>query len=137
MYKVLVYLLAIQSQAKNIHYNCVGGNFFGDHLLADRIFDGIQDLMDEINENYFMGKEEKAPNQKKLLADASELIPETILVGDMIIAFTQLDKLILSCIDELETVSALESITVGDSDLIGRICSDLQKKHGFLWLRLK
>ena len=60
-----------------------------------------------------------------------------VMIGDMIIAFTQLDTLILSCIDELETVSALESITVGDSDLIGRICSDLQKKHGFLWLRLK
>ena len=50
MYKILVYLLAIQSQAKNIHYNCSGSSFFSDHLLADRIFEGIQDMMDEINE---------------------------------------------------------------------------------------
>lgn len=135
MYKVLVYLLAIQHHAKNIHYHCAGSTFFSDHLLADRIFDGIQDLMDEINENYFMGKEESTPQQTRLLEDASELVPEAI--DDMTVAFAQLDKLIISCIDELETVSALESITVGDNDLIGRICSDLQKKHGFLWRRLK
>ena len=135
MYKVLVYLLAIQHHAKNIHYNCGGSTFWADHLLADKVFDGIQDLMDEINENYFMGKEEKTPQQTKLLEDASELVPDA--VEDMTVAFAQLDKLIISCIDELETVSALESITVGDNDLIGRICSDLQKKHGFLWRRLK
>ena len=135
MYKILVYLLAIQCQAKNIHYNCGGLSFFSDHLLADRIIEGIQELMDEINENYYLGKEEKAPEQTKLLEDASELVPES--TTDMNVAFAQLDKLIITCIDELETTSAFESITVGDNDLIGRICSDLQKKHGFIWRRMQ
>lgn len=135
MYKVLVYLIAIASCSKNIHYHSCGASSWQDHLLADCIFDGLQDLMDEINENYFMGKEESTPQQSKLLEDASELVPEAI--DDMTVAFAQLDKMVISCIDELETVSALESITVGDNDLIGRICSDLQKKHGFLWRRLK
>ena len=135
MYKILVYLLAIQHHSKNIHYHCAGSTFFSDHLLADRIFDGLQDLMDEINEKYYMGKEEDTPQQTRLLEDAAELVPEAI--DDMTVAFKQLDRLILSCIDELETVAELESLTVGDNDLIGRIGSDMQQKHGFLWRRLK
>ena len=135
MYKILVYLLAIQHHAKNIHYHCAGSTFWADHLLADKVFDGLQDLMDEINEKYYMGKEESTPQQTRLLEDAAELVPEAI--DDMTVAFKQLDSLILSCIDELETVAELESLTVGDNDLIGRIGSDMQQKHGFLWRRLK
>lgn len=135
MRKVLMILLAIQRASKGVHYHTAGSQFFSDHLLADRIYDGLDDLIDEIQENYFLGKEEDAPSQKELLKGATELVPEE--TEDMKIAFTKLDKLLLSGINELETVSELSALTVGDNDLIGRICSDLQKKHGFLWRRLK
>lgn len=135
MRKVLMILMAIQRGAKGIHYHTGGAQFYGDHLLADRIYDGLDDLIDEIQENYFLGKEEDAPAQKDLLEGAAAIVPEES--EDMKIAFTKLDQLILDGINELETVSELTALTAGDNDLIGRICSDLQKKHGFIWRRLK
>lgn len=135
MYKVLVYLLAISHASKDIHYHTGGDKFWADHLLADRIHDGLDDLMDEINENFYLGKEEEAPQQTRLLEDAAELVPE--ITDDMKLAFTALDQLIVGCINAIETTASLEQLTAGDNDLLGRICSDLQKKHGFLWRRLK
>lgn len=135
MRKVLMILLAIQRASKGVHYHTAGAQFYGDHLLADRIYDGLDDFIDEIQENYFLGKEEEAPSQKELLKGAYELVPQE--TEDMKLAFTTLDKLLLAGINELETVSELTALTVGDNDLIGRICSDLQKKHGFIWRRLK
>ncbi len=128
-------LMAIQRTAKGIHYHTGGAQFYGDHLLADRIYDDLDDLIDEIQENYFLGKEEDAPAQKDLLKGAAELVPDE--TEDMKLAFTALDQLILDGINTLQTTSELSALTVGDNDLIGRICSDLQKKHGFVWRRLK
>ena len=135
MRKVLMILMAIQRAAKGIHYHTGGAQFYGDHLLADRIYDDLDDLIDEIQENYFLGKEEDAPAQKDLLKGASELVPDE--TDDMKLAFSALDQLILDGINTLQTTSELSALTAGDNDLIGRICSDLQKKHGFVWRRLK
>lgn len=128
-------LMAIQRAAKGIHYHTGGAQFFSDHLLADRIYDDLDDLIDEIQENYFLGKEEDAPAQKDLLKGAAELVPDE--TDDMKLAFTALDQLLLDGINTLQTTSELSALTAGDNDLIGRICSDLQKKHGFVWRRLK
>ena len=49
MFKILYHLIAIQRQAKEIHYRAKGFEFYSDHLLADRIYDGIEDLIDEIS----------------------------------------------------------------------------------------
>ena len=135
MRKVLMILMAIQRAAKGIHYHTGGAQFFSDHLLADRIYDDLDDLIDEIQENYFLGKEEEAPAQKDLLKGAAELVPDE--TDDMKLAFTALDQLLLDGINTLQTTSELSALTAGDNDLIGRICSDLQKKHGFVWRRLK
>ena len=135
MRKVLMILMAIQRAAKGIHYHTGGAQFFSDHLLADRIYDDLDDLIDEIQENYFLGKEEDAPAQKDLLKGAAELVPDE--TDDMKLAFTALDQLLLDGINTLQTTSELSALTAGDNDLIGRICSDLQKKHGFVWRRLK
>lgn len=135
MRKVLMILMAIQRAAKGIHYHTGGAQFFSDHLLADRIYDDLDDLIDEIQENYFLGKEEDAPAQKDLLKGAAELVPDE--TDDMKLAFSALDQLLLDGINTLQTTSELSALTAGDNDLIGRICSDLQKKHGFVWRRLK
>ena len=135
MLNILIYLLAIQKTAKGIHYLCKGSNFWADHLLADKVQDGLDDFMDEIQEIAFLGKEQDAPQPFTVLSNAGAMVPE--LTEDIENDFRKLDKLILSCIDEIETSSKLEAITAGDNDLLGRICSDIQQKHGFIWRRLK
>jgi len=135
MFNILVYLLSIEKTAKGIHYLCKGENFWADHLLADKIADGLSDFMDEIQEIAFLGKEQDAPQPFSVLASAGAMVPE--LTEDITEDFKKLDKLLLACIDEIETSSKLEAITVGDGDLLGRICADIQQKHGFIWRRIK
>lgn len=136
MFRVLCFLLAIQRQTKEIHYHAKGDCFWSDHLLADRIYDGLDDLMDEIQENYYLGKEEEAPSQKDLLIEASEEVNDAS--GDIKMDFEHLDSIIVACIARIESIiEANKNLTAGDNDLLGRICSDLQKKHGFLVRRMK
>ncbi|MBO7696893.1 MAG: hypothetical protein J6T10_30050 [Methanobrevibacter sp.] len=136
MFKILYHLIAIQRQAKEIHYRAKGFEFYSDHLLADRIYDGIEDLIDEIQENYFLGKEEEAPSQKDLLIYAAEEVNDAS--GDIRLDFGHLDSIIMACITDIEMILEEDKdLTGGDNDLLGRICSDLQKKHGFIVRRLK
>lgn len=133
MKDILVLLIAIQRTAKDVHYHAFGKDFWGNHLLADRIYDGLEDLMDEIQENYFLGHEEEAVPQKVLYEEASRRMTSYNEVSEML---KLLDELIVECIAKIEWVAEGE-LTAGDSDLLGRICSDLQKKHGFLVRRFK
>lgn len=135
MFDILVYLLSIEKTAKGIHYLCKGSNFWADHLLADKVADGLSDFMDEIQEIYYLGKEEEAPQPSQVLASAGAMVPE--LTEDIEEDFRKLEKMMLACIDEIETASNLTATTCGDNDLLGRICSDIQQKHGFVWRRLK
>lgn len=136
MDKVISYLFAIQRQAKAIHYSAKGFEFYSDHLLCDRIYDGISDLEDEIFENYYLGREQEVPSQKDIFQKATDLIPQN--ADDIEIAFKGLDNLIIECIAKIESiVEEDKELTAGDNDLLGRICSDLQKKHGFIIRRLK
>lgn len=136
MFKILAYLFAIERQSKAIHYSAKGNEFYGDHLLCDRIYDGISDLEDEIFENYYLGREQEAPSQKDIFKSATDLIPQN--ADDLRIAFEDLDKLVMGCIAEIQSLVEIDKeLTAGDNDLLGRICSDLQKKHGFIVRRLK
>ena len=132
MKDILILLIAIQRTAKDIHYHARGANFWGDHLLADKIFDGLEDLMDQIQENYFLGHEEEAVPQKILYEQASKRMSA---FNELSAMFKNLDDLIFECIRLIQSIPA-DAQTAGDSDLLGRIRSDLQQKHGFLHRRL-
>ena len=129
-------LIAIKSAAKGIHYRTYGEKFWGDHLLADKIADGLDDFVDEIFENWYLGKQMDAPQQKVVMSGASGLIP--LVSDDIVRSFGLLDELIINCLAELQMMEeANEDLSLGDKDLMGRISSDLQKKHGFIWRRIK
>lgn len=133
MKDILVLLIAIQRTAKDVHYHAKGKDFWGDHLLADRIYDGLDDFIDDIFENWYLGKEEEAPLQKNIYAEAVANMYESDDIDGML---RRLDDLIFKCIGQIQLMPA-DELTAGDSDLLGRICSDLQKKHGFLVRRFK
>lgn len=136
MEQIISYLIAIKSAAKGIHYRTMGNSFWGNHLLADRIVDGLDDFIDEIFENYYLGKSEDAPQQKVVMSGASGLIP--LIDNNIDKGFGLLDELIINCLSELQMLAeANQDLTLGDNDLMGRISSDLQKKHGFIWRRIK
>ena len=133
MKDILILLIAIQRTAKDVHYHAKGSDFWGEHLLADRIYDGLDDFIDDIFENWYLGKEEEAPLQREFYSEAAKQMANTYEVDWLL---KHLDDLIFKCIGQIQLMPT-DELTAGDSDLLGRICSDLQKKHGFLVRRFK
>ena len=119
---LIAFLMAIQGKAKDIHYTCSGEDFYGKHLFADRIADGIDDFIDQIKETCLLGKGTKPlyayqyykEADKKLNADAT---------------FRSLLNLILDCLAHIESMS---NVSRGDSKLLDDIANKLQNDKGLL-----
>lgn len=120
------YLMAIENFAKDIHYNCVGANFYGDHLFADRIADGMSDYIDQLKEICLLGHGFKTLHSAEYLMRASKLIPLDINFDNML-------KLLLDCLKHIETI---ENISKGDENLIGAIAQDIQNNVGLINIML-
>ena len=70
--EVISYIVAITSFAKDIHYNNVG---YADHLLADRVVEGI-DIADDIKEQMIIAEKQMPLASKEYLKKAEKLIPD-------------------------------------------------------------
>lgn len=123
---LIEYLMAIENFAKDIHYNCVGANFYGDHLFADRIADGMSDYIDQLKEICLLGHGFKTLHSGEYLMRASELIPLDINFENML-------KLLLDCLKHIETI---DNISKGDENLIGAIAQDIQNNVGLINIML-
>ena len=66
-------LSAIENFCKDIHYTNVS---YEDHLLADRIHDGISTQLDDIKEQVILSKRTLPLSSKEYLKKAIEFIPE-------------------------------------------------------------
>lgn len=119
---LIVYLLAIANYAKDIHYNCSGPNFYGNHLFADRFVDNLYDYIDQLKEVCLLGHSLKPMHSSEYLNRASELVP----VGA---DFNSMHNLM---IDTLEIIEAFTEISKGDENLIGAIAQDIQNNVGLI-----
>ena len=133
LFDLLKLLYCIRFFAKDIHYTAKGENFYGEHLFADRIFDGIDGFIDDINENLYLGFEEEAPKSKNVMGAVFDALPDSgsdihedwVLLYDMI---TQALELIYK-IEEEYQVPQINAVLDGIAD-------DLQKKKGLIWRRI-
>ena len=71
--ELIARLTAICSFSKDIHYTNVS---FQDHLLADRIHDGIDTQLDDLKEQMILSKRELPLSSKEYLKKAIEFIPD-------------------------------------------------------------
>ncbi len=124
---LIVSLLAIANYAKDIHYNCAGPNFYGNHLFADRIQENISEFIDQLKEICLLGHDLKPLRSNQYLAQASRVIPSEI-------NFTQMKKLIIHALDLIESIN---DISKGDENLIGNIAQDLQNNLGLINIMLE
>ena len=118
---LIEYLMAIENFTKDIHYN-----FYGDHLFADRIADGMSDYIDQLKEICLLGHGFKTLYSGEYLIRASELIPLDINFENML-------KLLLDCLKHIETI---DNISKGDENLIGAIAQDIQNNVGLINIML-
>lgn len=128
MLKIIVYLEAIRLAAKQLHYNAKGPNFYSDHLMMDEIQSDIGDFVDEIKENVYMRSGKQVPYEHQIYENVLKILPTEI-------DLKYLRSLIISCMDHIDEVSE-NSVKACDSDLLGKIASNLAKSLGFLNNRL-
>ena len=119
---LIVNLLAISNYAKDIHYNCSGANFYGNHLFADRIGENLADYIDQLKEICLLGHQLKPLGSSVYLVRASKVIPPSISFGTM-------RKLL---IDTLALIEQIQGISKGDENLIGAIAQDIQNNVGLI-----
>lgn len=119
---LIIYLTVISNYAKDIHYNCKGDNFYGNHLFADRIADGLSDYIDQLKEICLLGHGIKTLHSSEYLEKAASLIPNDI-------SFKSMKRLL---IEALSIIEGLNGISKGDENLIGAIAQDLQNHIGLI-----
>lgn len=123
MNRLICLLMAIQGKAKDIHYNCSGNDFYGKHLFADRIADGIDDFIDQIKETCILGHGEKPLQATVYLVEASKWLNG---LGD---EFSDVLHLIVECLSHIER---MHNIARGDSKLLDDIANKLQNDKGLI-----
>ena len=128
--KLICYLIAIQNFAKDIHYSCSGDAFYGKHLLADRIYDGLDDFIDQLKEVYFLGNNILPLSSSEYLAMAMNLLPA--LEQDDKKNFTNMKNLIVNALAHMERMLQDKEATRGEVSLIDGIAQDLQGKLGLV-----
>lgn len=119
---LIVHLLAIANYAKDIHYNCSGPNFYGNHLFADRFIGDIYEYIDQLKEICLLGHNFKPLHSSEYLAQASAIIHPGA-------DFKTMRSLM---IDTLVIIENIRDISRGDENLIGAIAQDVQNNVGLI-----
>lgn len=126
-------LWCIKFFAKDIHYSSKGENFYSDHLFADEVADGLDDLIDSVNENLYLGYQQEPPTSREVLEVVMDELPH---VSD---DSKQNWKMMFDLIDHgLQVIESIEA----DYDmpelnsLMDTIADNLQKSRGLIWRRI-
>ena len=127
MERILIYLTAVAGLAKDLHYTLSGESFYGNHLLMDRIYDGLYDFVDEIKENYFMYLGLDVPKSKDVFEQAAELLDGLDTTGKRLRTLLEYLKDIVYLCDE---AANNDKYDCGDNDLLGRIASKMKNDIG-------
>lgn len=124
---LIVKLMAIKGFAKDIHYTA---QQYGDHLLADRVQEDLDEKCDELKENVLLGNNAKVLKSSEYYEKASKEVPELKdNIEDNIEELFWLVSRTLKFCDGLKLDRA-------DSSLVDGICEKLKNAKGLLFLRL-
>ena len=124
--KLIVHLLAISNYAKDIHYNCTGANFYGNHIFADRIQENLSEYIDQLKEICLLGHNLKTLPSRVYLTEAAQIIPDGADFG----------RIRAIMIDTLKIVEQIKDVSKGDENLLGAIAQDIQNNIGLINIML-
>lgn len=132
-YNLLISLLiAICNYAKDIHYNVKGSAFYGKHLFADVILDGIDEVIDDIRENILLGNGVEPLHSSKYLRAAAELVPP--IAPDDRTNFVMMKGLV----DRVRgMIKGMDAPSRGANSLLDSIGEHMDKMAGLLFLQVK
>jgi hypothetical protein len=132
MYKITAILTAVEKLAHQIHLNFKD---YGEHLLADRLRDGIPDDIDRLKELSYVSAPEISNAYASLTGAAQYLkeIPETKDINEL---FDYLLQLELEAV-RLITAEIPKSKSEGIKNALGDICEKRERDIYLLRGRLK
>lgn len=131
--RLICLLIAIAESAKAVHYSVKGESAYSKHLLADRIYDGLYDFIDNLKETFFIAGNEPLLSAKEYLNIAADFTIK--LTDDDKENFISLQKLIIQTLELIEGIDS--ALTHGEQSLIDDIAKDLQGKLGLVNLQVK
>lgn len=119
--KLIILLMVINHYAKDLHYNCKGDSFYGNHIFADKLgnFDEQIDLLKEV---CLLGHKLEPLKSSIYMSEASKLIPSE----------NNFKKMHELCLKVLTLIEEMENLSKGDENLIGAIAQDVQQNLGLL-----
>lgn len=133
--KLICFLIAIQNFAKDIHYSCKGEGFYGKHLLADRIYAGLNDFIDQLKETCYLGNNVLPLPSGEYLARAMNLLPKVEMEDKK--NFQSMQKLLIDCLVLTQEMLTDNNTARGEVSLVDSISQDLQQKLGLVNLQVK
>lgn len=133
--KLICYLLAIANFAKDIHYTCHGDVFYGKHLLADRIYNGLYDYIDQLKEICLLGNDILPLPSGEYLARAMNLLPAVDTSDKK--NFQSMQKLLIDCLVLTQEMLTDNNTARGEVSLVDAISQDLQQKLGLVNRQVK
>lgn len=128
MITLIELLEAIKNYAKDIHYHAHGESFYGIHLLMDRVYDGLDDKIDQIKEVCYLGAIEEVPPSKDIIRVAAAYIPD--ITEDNKANIGRLSDLIARTLDE---IARLKGDSAAKDAVLDAVAEDIQLKRGLLW----
>ena len=126
-------LWCIKFFAKDIHYTSKGENFYSDHIFADEVANGLDDLIDSVNENLYLGYQQEPPTSREILEVVMDELPH--VSDDSKQNWKMMFDLIehgLQVIDAIEDAYDMPEL----NSLLDNIADNLQKSRGLIWRRI-
>lgn len=78
MEEILLGIMCVQALSDDLHYRSIGNSFYANHLLADRVKDGLDKTVDAIKEVYFLGElKSEPPSTDYLMEQAAKMVSAT------------------------------------------------------------
>lgn len=130
--KLISICMAIRGYAKDIHYSAQGNNMYGEHIFADVVESPDADILDELKEVCFLGRNYRVPDSAFLMQESIKYYPAK--TNDDSQNWSYLRSLIAQAMFVIEQISG--QATAGEANIIGAIAQELQKNIGLINLRL-
>lgn len=130
--KLISICMAIRGYAKDIHYSAQGKNMYGEHIFADVVESPDADILDELKEVCFLGRNYRVPESSFLMQESIKYYPAK--TNDDSQNWSFLRSLIAQAMFIIEQIS--QQATAGEANIIGAIAQELQKNIGLINLRL-
>lgn len=133
--KIIVLLIALKESIKAVHYSVKGESAYAKHLLADRIYENIDEQIDTIKEALFLSSNEKLLSVKDYLNIAADL--SINLSDDDKNNFIFIQHLIIDTLQEIENLKHNQNFTAGELTVMDDIAKTLLTKLALINMQVK